>query len=135
MRSIFMSLTSSGIFPTAWAASVWKYTFLELQIRPEETTEGKNHTTILGSHLTVTRQCTMSSKAKLHLALASSHIVNNFSLSLFLSLPLSPSHSLCHSQLASLTRKSKGTYKSPNQNNPDRCKTITSLTQAFRYIR
>lgn len=130
-----MSLTSSGIFPTAWAASVWKYTFLELQIRPEETTEGKNHSTMLGSHLAVTQQHTMSSKAKLHLALAFSHTVNNFSLSLFL---LSSSHSLCHSQLVSFTRKIKGKYTSPNQNIPDilMCKTLlTLLTRAFPYIR
>lgn len=85
-----MSLTSSGIFPTAWAASVWKYTFLELQIRPKETTEGKNHSTMLGSHLAVTWQRTLSSKAKLHLALASSHKVKTSrSLGLFVSFPLS----------------------------------------------
>lgn len=93
-----MSLTSSGIFPTAWAASVWKYTFLELQIRPEETTEGKNHSTMLGSQLAVVPQGTMSSKTKLHLALASSHIVNYFSLS----------------ALAFLTRINEIKFKEPN---------------------
>jgi hypothetical protein len=34
IKSIFKSFTSMGIFPIAWAASVWKKTLLDLQIFP-----------------------------------------------------------------------------------------------------
>lgn len=35
IRSMFISFTSTGTLPIAWAASVWKKTFLSLQILPE----------------------------------------------------------------------------------------------------